>query len=144
VAEVPGSNPGAPIGLRLEKDGALATEFEFSLRIDFFRDLREPASTLEVAHERNLVGSLEKDGVRAACVPRAGEYVLPLAPHMPHPRALITAVEHNLAGVRLADDGETERSASVTAVISAPWPGDALKDEVVRDFEDRGWTWREA
>ncbi len=122
----------------------MATEFEFSLRIDFYRDLAAPDSMLEAGHERNLVGSAEKDGVRAACVPRIGEYVLPLAPHMPHPHSLITAIEHNLAGVRLADDGETERSASVVAVIAAPWPGDDVRDELVRDFEDRGWTWREA
>lgn len=122
----------------------MATEFEFSLRIDFFRDRPGADPALEAGHERVLVGSARKEGVRAACVPRVGEYVLPLAPHMPHPHSLITAVEHNLAGVRLADDGETERSASVTAVISAPWPGDDIADEVVSDFEDRGWAWRAA
>lgn len=122
----------------------MATEFEFSLRIDFFRDLPGAGPALEAGLGRDLVGSVEREGARAACVPRVGEYVLPLAPHMPHPYSLITAVEHNLAGVRLADDGETERSASVTAVIGAPWPGDDLRDEVVRDFEGRGWSWREA
>ncbi|HEX2096346.1 MAG TPA: hypothetical protein VHF50_03145 [Solirubrobacterales bacterium] len=122
----------------------MPTEFEFSLRIDFFRDLAGPDPSLEAGYERSLVGSVEREGARAACVPRVGEYVLPLAPHMPHPHSLITAIEHNLAGVRLADDGETERSASVVAVISAPWPGDELRDEVVRDFEGRGWSWREA
>lgn len=121
----------------------MATEFEFSMRIDFFRDGAAP-SFEGPAPGGHLVGSMHKDGVRAACVPRVGERVLPLAPHMPHPDAAIAAVEHNLAGVRLADDGETERSASVTVVVGAPWPGDALRDEVVRDFEGRGWTWREA
>jgi hypothetical protein len=122
----------------------VATEFEFSMRIDFFRDTAETLSVEEATAGTHLVGSMHKDGVRAACVPRVGEYVLPLAPHMPHPYSVITAIEHNMAGVRLADDGETERSASVTAVISAPWPGDELRHEVLRDFEGRGWTWREA
>jgi hypothetical protein len=114
----------------------LATEFEFAMRIDFFRDVAAGGS--------DYAGSMHKDGVRAACVPRVGEHVLPLAAHLPHPYSVITAVEHNLAGVRLADDGETERSSSVTAVIAAPWPGDGVRDDVVREFEERGWTWHEA
>jgi hypothetical protein len=122
----------------------LASEFEISMRIDFFRDIAATLSVEEATSGSDYVGSMLKDGVRAACVPRVGEYVLPVAAHLPHPFSLITAVEHNLAGVRLADDGETERSPSVIAVISAPWPGDGVRDEVVREFEDRDWTWREA
>jgi hypothetical protein len=122
----------------------LASEFEFSMRIDFFRDTPETLSVEEATSGRDYAGSMLKDGVRAACVPRVGEYVLPVAAHLPHPLSLITAVEHNLAGVRLADDGETERSPSVIAVISAPWPGDDARDVVVREFEDRGWAWHEA
>jgi hypothetical protein len=122
----------------------LASEFEISMRIDFFRDIPATLSVEEATSGSDYVGSMLKDGVRAACVPRVGEYVLPPAAHLPRPFSLITAVEHNLAGVRLADDGETERSPSVIAVVSAPWPGDALEGVVVREFEDRGWTWREA
>jgi len=122
----------------------LATEFEFSIRIDFFRDIAATLSLEEARSGTDHVGSMLKDGVRAACVPRVGEFVLPLAAHLPHPFSLITAIEHNLAGVRLADDGETERSSSVTAVISAPWPGDEIRDAVVREFEERGWAWHEA
>jgi hypothetical protein len=122
----------------------LASEFEISMRIDFFRDIAATLSVEEATSGSDYAGSMLKEGVRAACVPRVGEYVLPPATHLPRPFSLITAVEHNLAGVRLADDGETERSPSVVAVISAPWPGDGLKDVVVREFEDRGWTWREA
>jgi hypothetical protein len=122
----------------------LASEFEFSMRVDFFRDVSESLSVEEAASARDHAGSMLKDGVRAACVPRVGEHVLPVAAHLPHPFSLITAVEHNLAGVRLADDGETERSPAVTAVISAPWPGDGDREAVLREFEDRGWTWREA
>ena len=121
----------------------MASEFEISMRIDFFRDIAATLSVEEAISGSDYVGSMSKDGVRAACVPRVGEYVLPLAAHLPRPFSVITAVEHNLAGVRLADDGETERSPSVIAVISVPWPGDELEDVVVRDFEDRGWTWRE-
>ncbi len=122
----------------------MASEFEFSMRIDFYRDITEATSIAEAALGSDHVGSMLKDGVRAACVPRVGEYVLPVAAYLPHPFSVITAVEHNLAGVRLADDGETERSPSVTAVISAPWPGDGIRADVVREFEDRGWAWREA
>lgn len=121
----------------------MATEFEFSMRIDFYRDAPESLSIGDAGRVGDRAGSMTKEGVRAACVPRVGERVLPLSSYLPHPHAAITAVEHNLAGVRLADDGETERSASVTVVVSAPWPGDELREVLVRDFEDRGWTWRE-
>lgn len=122
----------------------MASEFEFSMRIDFFRDIPETPTLAEAASGSDRVGSMLREGVRAACVPRVGERVLPVAAHLPHPFSVITAVEHNLAGVRLADDGETERSPSVVAVINAPWPGEGARDAVLREFEERGWTWREA
>ncbi len=114
------------------------------MRIDFFRDIAATLSVEEATAGSDYAGSMLKDGVRASCVPRVGEYVLPPATHLPRPYSLITAVEHNLAGIRLADDGETERSPSVTVVITAPWPGDELEGLVVRELEDRGWTWRGA
>jgi hypothetical protein len=79
------------------------------------------------------------DGARPLLVPRVGEYVLGISGYLPHPFALVTAVEH-----RIAEIGGTTESPGAIVVITAPWPGDDVKDTIVQEFESQGWRWYEA
>jgi hypothetical protein len=111
---------------------------EISMRVDFFRKVETPTSVTEESSEE-YAGSLLKDGVRPLRVPRVGERLLGL-PHPLPERAAIVAIEHRFEGV----GGHSDDEPSIIAVIKAPWPGDALKGEMVDKFKSMGWEWFEA
>jgi hypothetical protein len=113
---------------------------EISMRIDFFRDIENTLSVERATSGRDYAGSMLIDGARPLQVPRVGEYILDLSGHLPPPFALVTAVEHRIAGI----GGVTVDQPSVIVVVTARWPGDGAKDAVVADFEGSGWTWHEA
>lgn len=69
---------------------------EFSVRIDFYRDLEGP---------KGYVGSALRDGLSAVVLPRVGEHVSGLGPDAwrkgPYgdPYSVVRAVEHSATGV---------------------------------------------
>jgi hypothetical protein len=107
---------------------------EITIRIDFFRDLPETFDLENPPAAKDYAGSAWIKGVRPLQVPRVGEYVHGLHDVDPAPVAVVTGVEHRIAGV----GGETEPSMIVA--ISAPFPGEVG----VKSLEAEGWTWREA
>jgi hypothetical protein len=117
----------------------MTNSLEISMRIDFFRDIEQTLSVQEAQSGKDYAGSMNIDGARPLVVPRVGEYALGINGHLPYPFALVTAVEHRIGGI-----GGTTESPGVIVVITAPWPGDNVKDRVVQEFESQGWTWWEA
>lgn len=117
----------------------MADDLGISMRIDFFRDIEETLSVQEATSGKDYAGSMLIDGARPLLVPRVGERVLGISGHLPYPFALVTGVEHRIAGV-----GGSSTAAEVIVVITAPWPGDDVRDTVVQEFEGQGWAWHEA
>jgi hypothetical protein len=113
---------------------------EVSMRIDFLRDIEATLSVQEAISGKDYAGSMLIDGARPLVPPRVGEYVLGISGYLPAPFALVTAVEHRIAGI----GGASTDAPSVIVVITAPWPGDDVKEILVEEFEGQGWTWFEA
>jgi len=95
---------------------------EFSVRIDFYRDLEGP---------KDYVGSALRDGLSAVVLPRVGEHVLGLGPHAwrkgPYgePYSVVQAVEHRATPAWKLDPTTPEKEdPTVTLVFQALWPGD--------------------
>jgi hypothetical protein len=117
---------------------------EFSVRIDFFRDLEESGS-------KGYVGSALRDDLRALVVPRVGEYVHGLGPssvwygpdgRTGGPYSAVAAVEHAPVPSFKADPAEPrDQQPTVTVVVRALWPGDGplAGQRVLRDYDERGW-----
>jgi hypothetical protein len=116
---------------------------EFSVRIDFFRDLENGP--------KEYVGSALRDGLRALVVPRVGEYVHGLGPssvwygpagRTGGPYSAVAAVEHAAVPTFKADPAQTEeQQPSVTVVVRALWPGDGplAGERVLRGYDQQGW-----
>ena len=117
---------------------------EFSIRIDFFRNLEEDGP-------KGYVGSALRDGLRAVVVPRVSEYVHGLGDasvwygptgRTGGPYSAVAAVEHALVPAFKADPREAqEQQPTVTVVVRALWPGDGplAGERVLRDYDQRGW-----
>jgi hypothetical protein len=115
---------------------------EFSVRIDFYRDLEDSL--------KGYVGSALRDGLRAPVVPRVGEYVHGLgnasvwygpAGRTGGPYSAVAAVEHAPVPAFKADPADAEKQPTVTVVVRALWPGDGplAGERVLRDYDEQGW-----
>ena len=94
---------------------------QFSVRIDFFRDLEGP---------KDYVGSALRDGLSAVVLPRVGEHVLGLGPNAwrkgPYgePYSVVQAVEHRATPAWKLDPAKPaeEEDPAVMLVFQALWP----------------------
>jgi len=105
---------------------------EISMWIEFF-EVNGPFSERT---QKDYVGTLRKDGLRALAVPRVGENIFGLEVRLP----IVTAVEHRIEGIN-AHFGEGEAEdfpPRVTVVVATPGPGD---ESAIEAFEARGWSW---
>jgi hypothetical protein len=116
---------------------------EFTVRIDFFRDLEDGP--------KGYVGSALRDGLRALVLPRVGEYVHGLGPasvwhgsegRTGGPYSGVAAIEHAPVPAFKADPlTAKEQPPTVTVVVRALWPGDAplAGERLLRGYDQQGW-----
>jgi hypothetical protein len=112
---------------------------EFSVRIDFYRDLEGP---------KDYVGSALRDGLTAVVLPRVGEHVLGLGPHAwrkgPYgdPYSVVHAVEHRATPAWKLDPAkpQEERDPTIMLVFQALWPGDGplAGPRMLREYDAQG------
>ncbi|HEY6589527.1 MAG TPA: hypothetical protein VI751_00625 [Actinomycetota bacterium] len=112
---------------------------EFSVRIDFYRDLEGP---------KDYVGSALRDGLSAVVLPRVGEHVLGLGPDAwrkgPYgePYSVVQAVEHRATPAWKLDPTtpEEEEDPTVMLVFQALWPGDGplAGPRMLREYDAQG------
>ena len=111
---------------------------EFSVRIDFYRDLEGP---------KDYVGSTLRDGLSAVVLPRVGEHVLGLGPNAwrKGPYGIVHAVEHSAKPAwKLNPTAPDEKEdPAVTLVFQALWPGDGplAGPRMLREYDAQG-GWR--
>jgi hypothetical protein len=115
---------------------------EFSVRIDFYRDLEGP---------KDYVGSALRDGLTAVVLPRVGEHVLGLGSDAwrkgPYgdPYSVVYAVEHRATPAWKLDPAkpEKEEDPTVILVFQALWPGDGplAGPRMLREYDAQG-GWR--
>lgn len=116
---------------------------EFTVRIDFYDDLRRESSFAERQAATSYVGSMTREGFKALSLPRIGEGLADLGPWTaPNPLAWVTSVEHFASGgwsdPGEADDGTTPR---IVVVTRQAWVGTGESDQLIQEFEERGWKW---
>jgi hypothetical protein len=111
---------------------------EFSVRIDFYRDLEGP---------KDYVGSALRDGLSAVVLPRVGEHILGLGPDAWHkgpygdPYSVVHAVEHRATPAwKLDPTKPEEEDPTVTLVFQALWPGDGplAGPRMLREYDAQG------
>jgi hypothetical protein len=112
---------------------------EFSVRVDFYRDLEGP---------KDYVGSALRDGLSAVVLPRVGEHVLGLGADAwrkgPYgePYSVVQAVEHRATPAWKLDPTKPveEEDPAVMLVFQALWPGDGplAGPRMLREYDAQG------
>lgn len=118
---------------------------EIDVTISFYRDLPLRHSLEQAQAARLWEGTIMGRRLHVLQVPRIGDGLASLGPLQEPIAVWVTGVNHHLDLPWHDDPAETTRtSPSIEVIAHAPWPRSAERDDLVGQFEARGWHWLSA